>query len=135
MYELVSLLSNGLIVGFITFQIGINTAIIFTKLDSENASVLLRAIFPKFFLTIFVFSSISFISLYLSGNEVLVLNLSAITIILAGVCFFIIPATNDARDKGNDRLFSIYHSISVFSTLIILVINIISFFSYRVASI
>jgi len=135
MYELVSLLSNGLIVGFITFQIGINTAIIFTKLDTENASVLLRAIFPKFFLTIFVFSSISFISLYLSGNEVLVLNLSAITIILAGVCFFIIPATNDARDKGNDRLFSIYHSISVFSTLIILVINIISFFSYRVVSI
>ena len=135
MYELVSLLSNGLIVGFITFQIGINTAIIFTKLDSENASVLLRAIFPKFFLTIFVFSSISFISLYLSSNKGLLLNLSAITIILSGVCFFIIPATNDARDRGNDRLFSIYHNISVFSTLIILVINIISFFSYRVASI
>ena len=135
MYELVSLLSNGLIVGFITFQIGINTAIIFTKLDSENASVLLRAIFPKFFLTIFVFSSISFISLYLSSNKGLLLNLSAITIILSGVCFFIIPATNDARDRGNDRLFSIYHNISVFSTLIILVINIISFFSYRVVSI
>ena len=135
MYELVSLLSNGLIVGFITFQIGINTAIIFTKLDTENASVLLRAIFPKFFLTIFVFSSISFISLYLSSNKGLLLNLSAITIILSGVCFFIIPATNDARDRGNDRLFSIYHNISVFSTLIILVINIISFFSYRVASI
>ena len=132
MHELVSLLANGLIVGFIIFQVGINTAIIFTKLDAENASVVLRAIFPKFFMTMFVFSFISFISLYLSSNKGLVLNLSAITIILAGVCFLIIPATNDARDAGNDRLFSIYHNISVFSTLIILVINLISFFSYQV---
>ena len=132
MHELVSLLANGLIVGFIIFQVGINTAIIFTKLDAENASVVLRAIFPKFFLTIFVLSFISFISLYLSSNKGLALNYSAITIILAGICFFIIPATNDARDMGNDRLFSIYHNISVFSTLIILVINLISFFSYQV---
>ena len=132
MHELVSLLANGLIVGFITFQVGINTAIVFTKLDTESASVVLRAIFPKFFLTIFVFSFISFISLYLSSNKGLVFNLSAITIILACICFFIIPATNDARDTGNDRLFSIYHNISVFSTLIILVINLISFFSYQV---
>ena len=132
MHELISLLANGLIVGFITFQVVINTAIIFTKLDAENASVVLRAIFPKFFLTIFIISFISFISLYLSSNKGLVLNLSAITIILAGICFFIIPATNDARDTGNDRLFSIYHNISVFSTLIILVINLISFFSYQV---
>ena len=132
MHELISLLANGLIVGFITFQVVINTAIIFTKLDAENASVVLRAIFPKFFLTIFIISFISFISLYLSSNKGLVLNLSAITIILAGICFFIIPATNDARDIGNDRLFSIYHNISVFSTLIILVINLISFFSYQV---
>lgn len=132
MHELISLLANGLIVGFITFQVVINTAIIFTKLDAENASVVLRAIFPKFFLTIFIISFISFISLYLSSNKGLVLNLSAITIILAGICFFIIPATNDARDMGNDRLFSIYHNISVFSTLIILVINLISFFSYQV---
>ena len=132
MHELVSLLANGVTVGFITFQVGINTVIIFTKLDVENASIVLRAIFPKFFLTIFVLSFISFISLYLSSNKGLVLNLSAITIILAGVCYFIIPATNDARDAGNDRLFSIYHNISVFSTLIILVINLISFFSYQV---
>ena len=132
MHELISLLANSLIVGFILFQVSINTGIIFTKLNAENSSVVLRAIFPKFFLTIFIISFISFISLYLSSNKGLVLNLSAITIILAGICFFIIPATNDARDTGNDRLFSIYHNISVFSTLIILVINLISFFSYQV---
>ena len=132
MYELVSLLTTGLIIGFILFQVGINTSVIFTKLSPDNASIVLRTIFPRFFLSIFFFSLVSFISLYLSKSEGFVVVISIVTIILAGVCYFLIPATNNARDAGNDRLFSIYHNISVFSTLLILVINLISFFSYQV---
>ena len=132
MYEIVSLLANGLIIGFIIFQVGINTMVIFTKLNAENASVVLRAIFPRFFLSIFFFSLISFISLYLSKNEGFVIIVSVATVILAGVCYFLIPATNNARDAGNNRLFSIYHNISVFSTVLILIINLISFFSYPI---
>ena len=132
MYELVSLLTTGLIIGFIIFQVGINTSVIFTKLSPDNASIVLRTIFPRFFLSIFFFSLVSFISLYLSKSEGFVVVISIVTIILAGVCYFLIPATNNARDAGNDRLFSIYHNISVFSTLLILVINLISFFSYQV---
>ena len=132
MYEIVSLLVNGLIIGFIIFQVGINTTVIFTKLNAENASVVLRAIFPRFFLSIFFFSLISFISLYLSKNEGFVIIVSVATVILAGVCYFLIPATNNARDVSNNRLFSIYHNISVFSTVLILIINTISFFSYQV---
>ena len=132
MYEIVSLFANGLIIGFIIFQVGINTSIIFTKLNAENASVVLRSIFPRFFLSIFFFSLISFISLYLSKNEEFVIIISVVTVILAGVCYFLIPATNSARDVGNNRLFSIYHNISVFSTVIILIINIVSFFSYQI---
>ena len=132
MYELVSLLANGLTVGFILFQVGINTSVIFTRLSPENASVVLRTIFPKFFLSIFFFSLISFISLYLSKNEGFVVIISVATLTLAGICYILIPATNNARDAGNDRLFSIYHNISVFSTVLILVINLISFFSYQV---
>ena len=131
MYEIVSLLANGLIIGFIIFQVGINTMVIFTKLNAENASVVLRAIFPRFFLSIFFFSLISFISLYLSKNEGFVIIVSVATVILAGVCYFLIPATNSARDVGNNRLFSIYHNISVFSTVLILIINTIAFFSYQ----
>ena len=132
MYEIVSLLANGLIIGFIMFQVGINTMVIFTKLNAENASVVLRAIFPRFFLSIFFFSLVSFILLYLSKNEGFVIIVSVATVILAGVCYFLIPATNNARDVGNNRLFSIYHNISVFSTVLILIINIIAFFSYQV---
>jgi len=132
MYEIVSLLASGLIIGFIIFQVGINTTVIFTKLKAENASVVLRAIFPRFFLSIFLFSLISFVSLYLSKNEGFVIFSSVSTVILAGVCYFLIPPTNNARDVGNNRLFSIYHNISVLSTVFILIINIISFFSFQV---
>ena len=132
MHELVSLLTTGLIIGFIIFQVGINTSVIFTKLSPDNASIVLRTIFPRFFLSIFFFSLVSFISLYLSKSEGFIVVISIVTVILAGVCYFLIPATNNARDVGNDRLFSIYHNISVFSTVLILVINLISFFSYQV---
>ena len=132
MYELVSLLATGLIIGFILFQVGINTSVIFTKLSPENSSVVLRSIFPKFFLSIFFLALISFISLYLSKNVGFVVIVSAATIILAGVCYFLIPFTNNARDAGNNRLFSVYHNISVFSTVLIFIINLISFFSYQV---
>ena len=132
MYELVSLLTTGLTIGFILFQVGINTSVIFTKLSPESASVVLRTIFPKFFLSIFIFSLISFISLYLSKNEGFLVIISVATLTLAGFCYFLIPVTNNARDAGNNRLFTIYHNISVFSTVFILIINLISFFSYQV---
>ena len=132
MYELVSLLATGLTIGFILFQVGINTSVIFTKLSPENASAVLRTIFPRFFLSIFFFSLVSFISLYLSKNEGFAVIISVATIIISSVCYFLIPVTNNARDAGNNRLFSFYHNISVFSTVLILIINLISFFSYHV---
>ncbi len=134
MHELVSLLANGLIIGFILFQVGLNTPVIFTKLSPKNASPVLRTIFPRFFLSIFLFSSISLILLHTDNIRGLVFNVSIITIILSGICYLLIPATNNARDKSNDRLFSFFHNVSVFSTFIILIINIISFFSYQVIS-
>ena len=132
MYELVSLLATGLTIGFILFQVGINTSVIFTKLSPKNASVVLRTIFPRFFLSIFFFSLVSFISLYLSKDEGFAVIISVATAIIASVCYFLIPFTNNARDAGNNKLFSFYHNISVFSTVLILIINLISFFSYHV---
>ena len=132
MYYSLSLLATSFIIGFILFQIGLNTSVIFTKLNPENASVVLRSIFPRFFMSIFAFSLISFVSLLLANIDGLVFYISIATILLSGACYFIIPATNNARDNGNDRLFSVYHNLSVFSTLTMLVINLISFFSYHV---
>ncbi len=132
MYYSLSLLATSFIIGFILFQVGLNTSVIFTKLNPENASVVLRSIFPRFFISIFAFSLISFVSLLLASIDGLVFYISIATILLSGACYFIIPATNNARDNGDDRLFSVYHNLSVFSTLTMLVINLISFFSYNV---
>jgi len=131
-YYSLSLLATSFIIGFILFQVGLNTSVIFTKLNPENASVVLRSIFPRFFISIFAFSLISFVSLLLASIDGLVFYISIATILLSGACYFIIPATNNARDNGDDRLFSVYHNLSVFSTLTMLVINLISFFSYNV---
>ena len=132
MYYSLSLLATSFIIGFILFQVGLNTSVILTKLNPENASVVLRSIFPRFFMSIFAFSLISFVSLLLASIDGLVFYISTATILLSGACYFIIPATNNARDNGNDRLFSVYHNLSVVSTLTMLVINLISFFSYNV---
>ena len=132
MLSLAPLLLTGIIIGFILFQVGVNTSVIFTKLSPENASVVLRTIFPRFFLSIFFFSFISFVFLLLSNSKGMMFYTSVTTVILSGVCYFLIPATNNARDAGNDRLFSIYHNISVFSTVLILIINLISFLNYQI---
>lgn len=132
MLLLAPLLLTGIIIGFILFQVGVNTSVIFTKLSPENASVVLRTIFPRFFLSIFFFSFISFVFLLLSNSKGMMFYTSVTTVILSGVCYFLIPATNNARDAGNDRLFSIYHNISVFSTVLILIINLISFLNYQI---
>ena len=132
MLSLAPLLLTGIIIGFILFQVGVNTSVIFTKLSPENASAVLRTIFPKFFLSIFFFSFISFVFLLLSNSKGMIFYNSITTVILSGVCYFLIPATNNARDAGNDRLFSIYHNISVFSTVLILIINLISFLNYQI---
>ena len=132
MLLLAPLLLTGILIGFILFQVGLNTSVIFTKLSPENASVVLRTIFPRFFLSIFFFSFISFVFLLLLNSKEMIFYASITTVILSGVCYFLIPATNNARDAGNDRLFSIYHNISVFSTVLILIINLISFLNYQI---
>ena len=132
MLLLAPLLLTGILIGFILFQVGLNTSVIFTKLSPENASVVLRTIFPRFFLSIFFFSFISFVFLLLLNRKGMIFYTSVTTVILSGVCYFLIPATNNARDAGNDRLFSIYHNISVFSTVLILIINLISFLNYQI---
>ena len=132
MLLLAPLLLTGIIIGFILFQVGVNTSVIFTKLSPENASVVLRTIFPRFFLSIFFFSFISFVFLLLFNSKGMIFYTSVITVILSGVCYFLIPATNNARDAGNDRLFSIYHNISVFSTVFILISNLVAFLNYQI---
>ncbi len=44
------------------------------------------------------------------------------------LCYFIVPATNRARDSGNQKRFSLLHTLSVVSTIAVLLINLLWIF-------
>ena len=127
-----SILFNAIIVGFILFQVSLNVPVIFATLPPENASPFLRAIFPRFFIFIFTFSFLALFLLFLSNNRNNVqIVCNSINVCMSGICYILIPYTNKARDEGNDKLFSLYHNLSVLFTLSMLALNITAFFNLR----
>ena len=128
MYNHISLLFHGIIVGFILFQTALLTPIVFKVLKPSAVSVLLRSIFPRFFISIFFISFFIFVLVFFKKTDYSSYFVNVTTLSLSGLCYFLIPHTNRARDDGNNSLFSFYHNISVFSTLLILIINISVFF-------
>ena len=128
MYNHISLLFHGIIVGFILFQTALLTPIVFKVLKPSAVSVLLRSIFPRFFISIFFISFFIFVLVFFKKTDYSSYFVNVTTLSLSGLCYFLIQHTNRASDDCNNSLFSFYHSISVFSTLLILIINISVFF-------
>ena len=97
----------------------------FRTLDMDNFGKAIRAIWPKFFAMIVVLGALSFIVVYLNGELSIYHSVVAIlSVILASVCYVIIPATNRATDDGDHKTFKILHRFSVSFTIILLIINI-----------
>ena len=115
----------GLIVGAIILQVAIIAPSMFRTLDMDNFGKAIRAIWPKFFAMIAVLGVLSFAVVYLNGELSIYHSVIAIlSVILASVCYVIIPATNRATDNGDHKTFKILHRISVSFTIILLIINI-----------
>ena len=103
--------------------------IVFKYLDQNQTRDLLRAIFPKFFLYIIFLGTLSLIislvnQIKIDGQIII----GTITVMLSLLCYLIIPATNEAKDKNNQKRFKLLHKVSVISTVIILVTNLSSVF-------
>ena len=115
----------GLIVGAIILQVAIVAPSMFRTLDIDNFGKAIRAIWPKFFAMIAVLGVLSFAVVYLNGELSIYHSVIAMSsVILASICYAIIPATNRATDNGDHKTFKILHRISVSFTIILLVINI-----------
>ncbi|MBJ09761.1 MAG: hypothetical protein CMB63_07130 [Euryarchaeota archaeon] len=115
----------GLIVGAIILQVAIIAPSMFRTLDMDNFGKAIRAIWPKFFAMIAVLGVLSFAVVYLNGELSIYHSVIAISsVILASICYAIIPATNRATDNGDHKTFKILHRISVSFTIILLIINI-----------
>jgi len=117
---------SGLIVGIIVFQSSILAPILFQTLELEEAGKLLRAVFPKFFILLTLIGIASFITLLTNEMEPSFLHYTIVTvsIVFPIICKMIIPATNKARDDGDDKKFQKLHKISVILTVVVLFANI-----------
>ena len=120
---------SGAICGIILLQTSVIAPIVFKYLDQNQTRDLLRAIFPKFFLYIIFLGTLSLIislvnQIQFDGQIII----GTITVMLSLLCYLIIPATNEAKDKNNQKRFKLLHKVSVISTVIILVTNLSSVF-------
>ena len=124
----INLLFHGIIVGIIIFQTSVIAPSVFKTINSEETSKFLRIIFPKFFILIFVLGAMSLIVELLYEKNISTISISVLTVLMALLCYIIIPSTNSATDEGDKKKFKKLHSISVFTTLGILLLNILIFF-------
>lgn len=115
----------GLIVGATILKVAIVAPTMFRTLDSSNFGKAIRPLWPKFFAMIVILSIFSLITVYLHSDlSVYHMIIAVSSIVLAAICYVIIPATNRATDNGDHKTFKILHRISVSFTVILLILNI-----------
>ena len=118
------LIISGTICGIILLQTSVIAPSVFKYLDQSQTRVLLRAIFPKFFLFILILASLSLMVGILNNVKFdIQIIISSLTVALSILCYIIIPSTNEAKDKNNQKKFKFLHNVSVISTVIILITN------------
>tara|TARA_Y100000768_G_scaffold169646_1_gene127001 strand:+ start:528 stop:926 length:399 start_codon:yes stop_codon:yes gene_type:complete len=124
MFFNLELFISGIICGIILLQTSVIAPNVFKYLDQDQTRDLLRAIFPKFFLFIVLLASLSFLVGILNNVKIDIQTIIALlTLFLSILCYTIIPSTNEAKDKKNQKKFKFLHNVSVISTVIILLIN------------
>ena len=126
MSNLITLLC-GLVAGTIVFHSAIVAPTVFRTLGERDASVFLRTIFPKFFLFL-TFVNVMNFSLALIDGQFAIMVMAAISAVLMGVAYGIIPMTNRSRDEGLQQRFAKLHRVSVLLTVAVLSINVVAAF-------
>ena len=124
----INLLFHGIIVGIIIFQTSIIAPTVFKTINPKETSSFLRIIFPKFFILILALGLMSLIAELFYEKNISTISISALTVLMALLCYLIIPSTNSATDEGDKKKFKKLHSLSVITTVGILLLNISTFF-------
>ena len=115
----------GIICGVVLFQSSIIAPTVFRVLDLEDAGAFLRKVFPRFFTLIMACSLLMLISVVLSdSSDKWRFMLPVANLVFSGVSYLVIPATNRAKDDGEEKKFKALHSLTVTLTLLMLILNI-----------
>ena len=118
------ILISGISAGVILFQSFVVASSIFKVLPEDNAGILLRNLFPKFFQFLAALALAALTIGLVYGLEFFPLVfMQLVNFIFFVVCYSLIPATNRARDEDNKKRFGILHTVSVLLTLFALIIN------------
>ena len=123
--KLIPIILSGVIIGMILYQSLLIAPSINKLLSTQDASIYLRYVWPKFFIIIGAISLISWILiLNFSPDQSTAKIISIISFILMIICYVLIPYVNSAKDSANDTLFIFLHATSMILTLVTLLINI-----------
>ena len=118
------ILISGISAGVILFQSFVVASSIFKVLPEDNAGILLRNLFPKFFQFLAALALSALVIGLVYGLEFFPLVfMQLVNFIFFVVCYSLIPATNRARDEDNKKRFGILHTVSVLLTLFAFIIN------------
>jgi|TARA_B100001059_G_scaffold66130_1_gene62634 hypothetical protein len=117
------ILSYSLVLGIIFAQVLLTAPVVFKVLDNQNASLFLRKIFPRYYLLLTLLTLIALLISYLFF-ETTDVYLALIAVSFSFLGYIIIPMTNAAKDRGWDKVFKVLHNLSVFNTIVILLISI-----------
>ena len=118
------ILISGISAGVILFQSFVVASSIFKVLPEDNAGILLRNLFPKFFQFLAALALSALVIGLVYGLEFFPLVfMQLVNFIFFVVCYSLIPATNRARDEDNKKTFGMLHTVSVLLTLLALIIN------------
>ena len=123
---------SGLIVGIILFQSSLIAPAINNLTSPKEASILLRYIWPKFFIIISILSLITFL-LFKNNSQTrpILKYLSLSSFLFMSFCYFIIPMINEAKDFSNDQLWISLHLTTIIMTLIVFVFNLFTIASLK----
>ena len=121
------ILCYSLVLGIIFAQVLLTAPVVFKVLDSQNASKFLRKVFPRYYLLLFLITLVALLISFLFFKK-LDVYMAFVAAVFAILGYLIIPITNSARDRGWDKLFKWLHNLSVFNTLVIMIIAIIQIF-------
>ena len=128
-------LNSGIIIGIILFQSIFIAPAINQLINTNEAAIFLRYIWPKFFIIIGFISIISLISVLKYKIQKSSLNIYIIiSFLLMLSCFISVPFINNAKDVNNEFLWSILHMKTVLFTLITLILNVLIVFRWNFIS-
>ena len=121
------ILCYSLVLGIIFAQVLLTAPVVFKVLDNQNASNFLRKIFPRYYFLLFLISILALLISYLFFTNI-DFYAALLAVFFSFLGFIIIPLTNSARDRGWDNLFKWLHNLSIFNTVIIMIIAIVQIF-------